>query len=299
MSLLKTSGLVFSLALMAGCDGAPQVLANLTHKEPNGVMIPALPIIQGAVMGLVPMVEGQRNDVMMHHVCAMARGESTARQVAETLKKQGIDLSKTPQQGDPLSLLVDPDMSHRTTACAAYIATSTMVLPKTSEFMVQTITEHPQGKQSKTLTVDPQKLNNFMRVQLAIAKSDADVFALIASQLAQTPGLTLEQYNQQAKNLFVTIAPGYLQRVKELYANDKNDQYALNEYSANGFKFISSSGHLFEYDYNGLNLTYNRIPWYGSGQLLGKTYWLDVAYFDPALIAALKVVPGTPTGSKP
>ena len=292
MSLLKTTGWVFSLALMAGCDGAPQMLANLTNTEPHGVMIPALPIIQGAVMGLVPMVEGQRNDVMMHHVCAMARGESTAQQVAETLKKQGVDLSKTPQQGDPLSLLVDPNMSHRTTACAAYIATSPMVLPKNSEFMVETGGEQSRDRHAKNLRIDPQKLNNYLRVQLAIAKSDADVFALIATQLAQTPGLTLDQYNQRAKSLFTTIAPGYLQRVKELYANDKNTEYALREYSDQGFRFISSSGHLFEYDYNGMNLTFNRIPWYGSGQLLGKTYWLNVAYFDPALETALHVVPG-------
>lgn len=289
MSLLKTTGLVFSLALMAGCDGAPQLFAN---KEPHGVMLPALPIIQGAVMGLVPLVEGQRNDVMMHHVCAMARGESTAKQVAEALKIQGIDLSSTPQQGDPLSLLVDQDASHRATACAAYIATSAMVLPKANEFMIETVIEHPREKSSKTLSVDPQKLNNYMRLQLAIAKSDADVFALIASQLAQTPGLTLQQYNQRAKSLFTTIAPGYLQRVKELYANDKNSEYALREYSNYAFKFVSNSGHVFEFDFNGLNLSFNRIPWYGSGQLLGKTYWLDVAYFDPALLTALKVVPG-------
>ena len=138
-----------------------------------------------------------------------------------------------------------------------------------------------------------------MRVQLAIAKSDADVFAMIATQLAQTPGLTLDQYNQRAKSLFATIAPRYLQRVKELYASDKNTLFALRDYSQNGFKFVSSSGLLFEYDYNGLNLTFNRIPWYGSGQLLGKTYWLDVAYFDPALVTALQAVPGKTNSVRP
>ncbi|WP_413052096.1 hypothetical protein [Pseudomonas bubulae] len=296
MSLLKTTGWVISLALMAGCDGAPQIFAN---REPHGVMLPALPIIQRAVMGMVPMVEGQRNDVMMHHVCAMARGESTAHQVAETLKKQGVDLSITPAKGDPLSLLVDPDMSHRATACAAYVATSPMVLPRTSDFMVETVNEQTRERHPRTMHIDPQKLNTYLRVQLAIAKSDADVFALIASQLAQTPGLTLDQYNQRAKSLFTIIAPGYLQRVKELYTNAKNDQYTLKEYSDTGFKFTSSSGHSFEYDYNGLNLSYNHIPWYGAGQLLGKTYWLDVAYFDPALVATLKTLPGTTTAVKP
>ena len=288
MSLLKTTGWVLSLALMAGCDGAPQTLAN---KEPHGILIPALPVIQGAIMGLVPMVEGQRNDVMMQHVCAMARGESTAKQVADTLKKQGVDLSTTPQQGDPLSLLVDTDTSRRATACAAYIATSAMVMPKTREFMIETVSNQPPDRHSKTLHVDPQKLNTYLRVQLAVAESDADVFALIATQLAQTPGLTLEQYKQRARSLFTTLAPGYLQRVKELYASGKDTEYALREYSNTTFKFVTSSGHLFEFDYDGLNLSFNRIPWYGSGQLMGKTYWLDVAYYDPALVASLKVAP--------
>ena len=107
------------------------------------------------------------------------------------------------------------------------------------------------------------------------------------------------EYNQRAKSLFATIAPRYLQRVKELYASDKNTLFALRDYSQNGFKFVSSSGLLFEYDYNGLNLTFNRIPWYGSGQLLGKTYWLDVAYFDPALVTALQAVPGKTNSVRP
>ncbi|MBT2372200.1 hypothetical protein [Pseudomonas fluorescens] len=228
-------------------------------------------------MALVPMPDGQRNELMMNQVCALARGESTQQQVAQNLLQQGIDLSRVPQQGHPLSLLVDPDMSRRITACAAYIATSVMSVPKTAEFMVEATTAPASGK--KKLNVDPQKLNYFLGIQLAVAKADADFFALIATRLEKTPGLTLEQYNQQAKTQFTDIAPLYLQRVKELYAQGQNVQYTLVEYSDSDFKFTSNNGYLFEFGYDGLNLSFNRTPWYGAGKLLGKTYLLDVDYF--------------------
>lgn len=202
MALFKMSGWILPLVLLVGCDNSAHTAAAKTSQ---GVALPALPIIQGAVMALVPMPDGQRNELMMNQVCALARGESTQQQVAQNLLQQGIDLSRVPQQGHPLSLLVDPDVSRRVTACAAYIATSVMSVPKTAEFMVEATTAPASGK--KKLNVDPQKLNYFLGIQLAVAKADADFFALIATRLEKTPGLTLEQYNQQAKTQFADIAP--------------------------------------------------------------------------------------------
>lgn len=278
MSFIKIFGGTLFLVLLISCDnGAPGVHTKGTQS----IALPALPIIQGAVMSLVPMPDGQRNELMMNQVCALARGESTQQQVAQALLQQGIDLSRVPQQGHPLSLLVDPDLSRRITACAAYIATSVMMLPKPAEFMVEATPAPVSGK--KKLNVDPQKLNYFLGIQLAIAKADADVFALIASRLEKTPGLTLEQYNQQAKTQFVDIAPLYLQRVKELYAQGQHVQYTLVEYSDSDFKFTSNNGYLFEFGYDGLNLSFNRTPWLGAEKLLGKTYLLEVDYFPQGL----------------
>lgn len=275
MSLFKIFGWALPLVLLIGCDNSAHIVPT---QGSQGIALPALPIIQGAVMSLVPMPNGQRNELMMNQVCALARGESTQQQVAQNLLQQGIDLSGVPQQGHPLSLLVDPDLSRRITACAAYIATSVMMLPKTAEFMVEANTAPVSGK--KKLNVDPQKLNYYLGIQLAIAKADADFFALIASRLEKTPGLTLEQYTQQAKTQFVDIAPLYLQRVKELYAQGQNVQYTLVEYSDSDFKFTSNNGYLFEFGYDGLNMSFNRIPWYSAGKLLGKTYLLNVNYFS-------------------
>lgn len=274
MAFFKKSGWILPLVLLVGCDNSTHTVAAKTLQ---GVELPTLPIIQSAVMALVPMPDGQRNELMMSQVCALARGESTQQQVAQNLLQQGVDLSRVPQQGHPLSLLVDPDRSRRITACAAYIATSVMSVPKTTEFMVESSTAPASG--NRKLNVDPQKLNYFLSIQLAVAKADADFFALIATRLQETPGLTLEQYNQQAKTQFTEIAPLYLQRVKELYAQGHNVQYTLAEYSNNDFKFTSNNGYLFEFGYDGLNLSFNRMPWFGAGKLMGKTYLLGVDYF--------------------
>ena len=276
MSVSTLSSWILALMLLVACDNSTRANVANVAKDSQVVSLPALPVIQSAVMVLVPMHDGQRNELLMSEVCALARGESTPLQVAQKLMHQGIDLSTVPPQGHPLSLLVDPDKSRRITACAAYIASSVMMLPKTDVFMVQV----PAGSSTRKrkLQIDPKKLSSFMRIQLAVANTNADVFALIATRLEKTHGLTLEQYHQQAKTLFVELAPLYLQRIKSLFVLGQSAQYALLEYSDSSFKFTSSSGYLFEYGYDGMNLSFNRTPWYGGGKLLGKTYMLDVDY---------------------
>lgn len=293
MLLLKTIGWLFPLILMAGCDGASH--NSVSKTKATDVKLPALPIIQNAVMALVPIVNGQRNDWMMLQVCALARGESSQEQVKQALHQQGIELNNIPKHGHSLSLLADQDMPPRATACAAYIATSIMSLPKTSEFMMEDKTKTDKTQTTHKLSIDPQKLKLFLRVQMAVAKTDADLFALIATELEKYPGLTLDQYTSRAQSLFAAIAPTYLQRVKELYTSDQNTEYTLLGYSDSDFKFRSNNGLLFEYGYDGLNLSVNRMPWYGEGKLLGKTYLLDVAYFDPKWI---KIIEETGTYKK-
>ena len=284
MNFLKTTGWLFPLVLLAGCEAASENSSRVAAVR--GVELPALPIIQGAVGGLVPTLDGKRNDMMMRQVCALARSEITQEQVEQTMLQQGIDLKKIPQQGHPLSLLTNTDLSLRMTACAAYIATSVMILPKTSEFMVEVGTTDPE--KSKVISIDSQKLNKFLSVQLAVAKADADLFALIASELEKSPGLTVDQYKRRAQISFAMIAPAYLQLVKNFYVSANENVYTLLEYSERNFNFRSSDGYLFVLGFGGLSLSFDKVPWYGAGKLLGKTYMLDVAYFDLELIKLVR-----------
>ncbi|HEY3983367.1 hypothetical protein [Cedecea sp.] len=278
MALLKYLGRILPLLLLAGCDNSPRLAVDNTAQT---IAIPALPIIQRAVMSLVPMPNGQRNELMMKQVCALARGESTQQQVEQNLLQQGIDLSQVPQEGHPLSILVNQNLSQRITACAAYIATSVMAIPKTSEFMVER--NPPSASIKKQLEVDVKKLNYFLGVQLAVARADADIFALIATKLEGEKGLTLDKYSQRARDIFSDSASFYLQRVKEHYSQAQGIQYKLIDYADDDFKFTTSNGYLFEYGYDGLNLSFNRILWLSGNDLLGKTYMLNAKYLDQSI----------------
>ncbi|MCK3866109.1 hypothetical protein [Pseudomonas sp. B329] len=48
------------------------------------------------------------------------------------------------------------------------------------------------------------------------------------------------------------------------------------------FTFVSSTRTLFEYDFAGLKLQRNGTTWFGEGKLLGKDYFLKVAYLPNA-----------------
>ncbi|AIN16041.1 Uncharacterised protein [Yersinia pseudotuberculosis] len=305
MLSLKTTGLIisslllfFSLLLLTGLllltkyDATYKHSVNNTPKiEPHRVELPALPLIQQAVAGLVPAVDGPHKELIMSQVCALARGERSQEQVAQTLVKFGIDISNIPQQGHPLSLLVETDKSSRIIGCAAYVANSVMVVPKPTEFM--TSTDKPSGVSSgkknevgtkeKTLSIDAKKLAQYLRVQLSVARADADIFVIIAVELQKKSGLTADQYTVQAKKIFSEYALAYLQRVKALHAESGGTHYKLIIYSDEYFKFISSDGYLFEYGYDGLSLYFNKIPWYEGGKLLGKDYFLSTSYSESVL----------------
>jgi hypothetical protein len=281
MSLLKQARTLIPLYLL------PLVLSGCNDAPSQVISLPALPIIQRAINSLAPMIEGQRNDLLMEQVCALARGERTPEQVTQILKKQGIDLSRVPVQDHPLSLLVTPDSSRRITACAAYVASSVATLPKAGDFMVEVKSTSNTEGNTKSLQIDPQKLNRFLGVQLAVARADADLFAFIALELAKAPGLSLEQYDVKIKKLFAGLAPAYLERVKALYTVDQTTRYQLLEYSDRSFQFTSGSGYRFELIDGGAHLSLNRISWLGEGQLLGKAYELQVVYFDKTWIKAL------------
>ncbi|BFI52668.1 Uncharacterised protein [Yersinia pseudotuberculosis] len=271
-------------------------LNDSPKTDPLWIPLPALPLIQQAVTELVPTVQGQYQERVMSQVCALARGERTQEQVAQTLRSYDIDISNIPPQGHPLSLLVSTDQSSRVIGCAAYIASSVMAIPKSDEFMVSTDKpadalpgkKNEAASKEKTLSIDPKKLAQYLQTQLAVAKANADIFAIIAVELEKKPGLTVNEYSVQIKKVFSEVASAYLQRVKALYAVGAGVNYKLITYSDEGFKFISNDGYLFEYGYDSLSLYFNRIPWYGSGKILGKEYFFSVSYIEPNLVKRIR-----------
>ncbi|MCJ1888075.1 hypothetical protein LNN38_24700 [Pseudomonas sp. LA21] len=303
--------LLVGAAALSGCkqehtaDAVQQPAASSSSNTPavagNDAVrlnLPALPIIRNAVFSLTPTFNGQRDPQIMSQVCGLARGELTQGQVNTFLGQRSIDPAKLPRTGNPLSLLVNGDKAGQTSACAAYLATSVMLAPDTSEYMksVAVTEKAPAGKakpgakpEARPTTVkqqlDTQALSQALPVKLAVARANADIFALIASQLQREPGLTLGEYRNQAMQLFTRLAPVYLQRVKVQMPNGV--RFDVVRLDGGALVFRGSDGSFFDFDGTNLRLMQSDVLWFGEGKLMGQEYALPVAYFDASVQSLL------------
>jgi hypothetical protein len=305
------AALLIGTAVLAGCQQEHQTqaaqpavtlektapLATATDNERVRLNLPALPIIRNAVFSLTPTFNGQRDPQIMSQVCGLARGELTQGQVNTFLGQRSIDPAKLPKTGNPLSLLVNGDKSSQTIACAAYLTTSVMLAPDANEYMKSVAVREqapagkakpgakPEAKPSTVQQLDTKALSQILPVKLALARANADIFALIASQLQHQPGLTLGEYRTQAMQLFTRLAPVYLQRVK--VQMPQGVRFDVVRLDGGALVFRGSDGSYFDFDGTNLRLSQSDVPWFGEGKLLGQDYMLPVAYFDSSVKALL------------
>lgn len=277
---MKLKVLVVSLLVGAGLAGC-EVPSQQSSTPANWVSVPALPIVQDAVMSLAPTFNGKRNPVLMGQVCSLARGQASQDQVNAQLAKLGIDASKLPQQsGDAVALLVNGDRAAQATACAAYQATTVLSPVDTRDFL-QSAPADGDAKDTDKTQIDHERLARTMPFRIAQARANADVFALIVGQLQRTPGLSVMEYRQRASQLFSKLAPTYLERVQQQMP-PASANYRLTRFEDGDLAFSNDVGTRFDYSIdNGLVLTQNGQLWYGKGRLLGRDYRLQTAYFKP------------------
>lgn len=275
------------LGVLVGCgvvNNGETTSGSVSVAQQRWVEMPVLPVIQNAVLTLSQVVEPQHNEVALQHVCALARGESTQAQVNQALAKIGIDVSKIPLKGSTSSVLINGDQAQRSTLCAAYMVKNMLSVPDLSEFVIDT-DKRGNGVKS-AIQFDQERLSQHLRVKLAVAMTSAEIFALIATELQRTPGLTLQNYNQRSQVLFTKLAPVYLKRVKEFYFL-QGTEYTLIEASDQRFAFSSDNGSIFESTRSGVVVGLNNIVWFGSGKLLGNTYLGAFEYFDSEMLRRL------------
>lgn len=284
-------GLVFAIGL-TGCREQPPASLPSAHQA-RWLDVPALPIVQGAVVTLSGTLAPHKNPKVMAQLCALAKGEIQQEHINAFIKEQGGDALKIPQQGHLFSLLVNGDRKTQFSACAAYVAASVLTPLNLTELASPRPASKPgdTGKSDEPPIpqIDQTKLLASLPYRLAIAQANAELFALIATELQHRPGLTFGQYHQLCVEMFIQLAPDYLQRVKEHTPATSTEFQVLNLDNRN-FTFIGSDQTLFSYDYSGLKLQQNGIIWLGEGKLLGKDYFLKVAYL-PEKARHLSVIP--------
>lgn len=278
---------VLIILVLAGCKGE-----SSADAPRHWVSVPALPVIQEAVFNLAPSFEGQRSPVLMSAVCSLAQGNASQEQVNAQLAHLGIDATKLPQHStDATSLLVNGDKAAQATACAAYLATSVLLPADNAEFLADQQKVEP-GKAPSVAQVDQARLRHVLPIKVARARSNADLFALIATQLQSQPGLTREQARDEAGRLFARLAPTYLARIEQRIPLARA-HYSMQRLDTGGFAFSNDAGTRFDYTpENGLVLWQYGQVWYGKGQLLGHDMRLQLAYFDEQVGALLAPAKG-------
>ncbi|MDU4253492.1 hypothetical protein [Pseudomonas sp.] len=271
------------ICLLAGCnDTARNASSTQVKSEALGTLeYPALPVIRNAVFSMSPLVDGKRNPAVMQHICGLARGEIKQADVDKFVSASGETGEALKQKGGVTALLVNGNHQAQEIACAAFLATTPLVQIDTHDFVAEQKTT--DGK----LQVNPARLGEVMAVRMALARTDAEYFSLIAEKLQQTPGLSSAQYQSRARELFSDLAPAYLERVKQQMPLP-GTQYSIKRLDNERFAFGTSNGGEYEYGTDGMTLHQDNITWYGDGMLMGHRHTLKIAYYPDAVVSRIQ-----------
>lgn len=277
------SATLLPLCLMAGCkDAAPTIIRAQVKADTLGTLeYPALPVIRNAVISMSPLVDGKRNPVVMQRICGLARSEMKQADVDRFVSASGETSEALKQKGGVTALLVNGNHQAQEVACAAFLATEPLMQVDGHDFIAEK--KMADGKPQ----VDQHRLGEVMAVRMALARSDAEYFTLIAEKLQQTPGLTSAQYHARSRELFSKLAPAYLKRVKEQMPLP-GTRYEISHLDNQRFAFTTSDGGEYEYGDDGMTLRQDNITWYGEGHLMGQNRTLQIAYYPDAVVNRIR-----------
>lgn len=241
----------------------------------NVVSYPLYNLISDTLVGMVPVVNGRRNAFMMQLICDLARDDKTQKNVDKILVGKGVDIANIPHKDSPLSLLVNGDKSQQKKVCLAYIAT-TLFYPQDNEFLFD-VSEGKNKEQIRSLNTE--RLANEMKIRMAIAESTAQFYAVIAKNITVEKAMSFSSYREQIDEIAMQYASVYFQDIRRNFNENnggvkvgllKNTDYSVTEPYGRMISFIGDN---FSYRKGG-------VIWLGNGDILGKTYFIDVAVFS-------------------
>ncbi|MGE9763011.1 hypothetical protein [Pseudomonas sp. PDM20] len=251
--------------------------------------LPALPLVQGAVLALAPRLDNGLTAELMNQICGLARGDLSQDQVNQFLADRRLDAAPGQDRNPALVLLKNGDRAGQATLCAAYLAGSVFSTADLQPFLEASAgtTHAADGKANQPeATASQDSVTMLLSVRLAVARANADVFALIASEMQRRPGLTPLEVREQVQQLFSRLAPTYLARIRARFQAPGTvlQQIRLDKET---LVFSSSDGADFVLERGQLRLRQDGVMIYGDGRLHGLIRTLQVAYFDAQAAALL------------
>ncbi|QGN39601.1 hypothetical protein [Klebsiella oxytoca] len=310
---LKRSALMVMLASLSasGMAAAESPAATATTTSTVAVMsIPAYTLITDSLNSLVPRVNGKVNEPVMRLVCDMARGDRVRADIIRALENSKVNVAAVPVQGSPLSVLVHGDTRQQQSVCASYLATSLFDAPDnvryrgvkkeqvSEEKLLPAPAKWKVWEEQKTETVtterqtvswDTTKFAQDVKVQVALAKATAQLYALLATNLGTQPQ-TAAMVDARVKQSLADLAGDYLNSVQQMYRDTQAQTMTVNLLNETGYAVSDGSGNILRRSDAGLRLTYRGIEWLGNGKILGKDHFVNLSLRDIPVAVAEPVV---------
>jgi hypothetical protein len=258
--------------------------------------LPALPLVQGAVTALAPRLDNGLTAELMNQICGLARSDLSQEQVNQFLADRKIEVGAGQQRNPALALLDNHDHAGQSTLCAAHLSNSVFATADLQSLVKAGAGKMPSsGSQSSSSEAQetPASVTLLLSVRLAIARANADVFALIASEMQRRPGLTPMEIREQVQQLFSRLAPTYLARIRAQFP-EPGTAIQRVQVGKETLLFSSSDGADFVLERGQLRLRQNGVMIYGDGRLHGLNRALQVAYFDAQSAELLKPADAAP-----
>ncbi|EJV1073387.1 hypothetical protein N6A11_005451 [Klebsiella oxytoca] len=314
---LKRSALMVMLASLSasGMAAAESPAAKATTTSTVAVMsIPAYTLITDSLNSLVPRVNGKVNEPVMRLVCDMARGDRVRADIIRALENSKVNVAAVPVQGSPLSVLVHGDTRLQQSVCASYLATSLFDTPDNARYrgvkkeqvseekLLPAPAKWKVWEEQKTETVtterqtvswDTTKFAEDVKVQVALAKATAQLYALLATNLGTQPQ-TAAMVDARVKQSLADLAGDYLNSVQQMYRDTQAQTMTVNLLNETGYAVSDGTGNVLRRSDTGLRLTYRGIEWLGNGKILGKDHFVNLSLRDIPVAVAEPVVEEKP-----
>lgn len=306
---LKRSALMVMLASLSapGMAAAESPAATAMTTSTVAVMsVPAYTLITDSLNSLVPRVNGRVNEQVMGLVCDMARGDRVRADVIQVLENSKVNVAAVPVQGSPLSVLVHGDTRQQQSVCASYLATSLFDAPdnvryrslKKEQVSEEKLLPAPakwkvwETQKTETVTTerevpvwDTTKFAQDVKVQVALAKATAQLYALLATNLGNQPQ-TAAMVDARVKQSLADLAGDYLNSVQQMYRDTQAQTMTVTQLNETGYAVSDGTGNVLRRSEAGLRLTYRGIEWLGNGKILGRDYFVNLSLRDiPVAVA--------------
>lgn len=312
---LKRSALMVMLAsLSASGMAAAESPAAATTTTVAVMSVPAYTLITDSLNSMVPKVNGKVNEQVMSLVCDMARGDRVRADIIRALENSKVNVAAVPVQGSTLSVLVHGSPRQQQSVCASYLATSLFDTPenvryrsvKKEQVSEEKLLPAPakwkvwEEQKSETVTSEREAVNwdttkfaQDVKVQVALAKATAQLYALLATNLGNQPQ-TAAMVDARVKQSLADLAGDYLNSVQQMYRDTQEQTMTVNLLNETGYAVSDGTGNVLRRSDAGLRLTYRGIEWLGNGKILGKEYFVNLSLRDIPVAVAEPVVEEKP-----